>query len=122
MFRYIKQDKNIDTSFKDYSKDKTLSIENGQESFSTSIFGNGFAIEEVFSDILKDYDTDGDKILSKTEMLSFQKAIINAAGEDEILEKKELNKLLTKSEKTTELSEKNTALFKALIVALKNRH
>lgn len=121
MFRYIKQDKNIDTSFKDYSKDKTLSIENGQESFSTSIFGNGFAIEEVFSDILKDYDTDGDKILSKTEMLSFQKAIINAAGEDEILEKKELNKLLTKSEKTTELSEKNTALFKALIVALKNR-
>ena len=120
MFGFIKSTEKIDTTFQDYVKDKTLSIENNGETFGTSIFGDSLVIDETFSDILRDYDLDGDKILDKEEILAFQKALVTAAGEDRILDQKELNRLFTKSEKTTELSEKNTALFKALIITLKN--
>ncbi len=120
MFGFIKSSEKIDTSFQDYVKDKTLSIENNGETFGTSIFGDSLVIDEAFSDILRDYDLDWDKILDKEEILAFQKALVTAAGEDRILDQKELNRLFTKSEKTTELSEKNTALFKALIITLKN--
>ena len=120
MSDFIKSTDKIDSSFQDYGKDKIISIDKNGEKFGISIFGKGFVIDEVFTEILKGYDTDGNRTLDKNEALAFQQAIINAAGEDGILDKKELNRLLTKSENTTELSEKNTALFKALIVALKN--
>lgn len=120
MFGFIKSTEKIDTSYTDYGKDKTLSLGKDGESFGVSVFGNGFAIDEAFSDILKAYDLDGNNFLDETETKAFQKAIIAAAGEDGILDNKELNRLFTKSEKTTEQSEKNAALFKALVISLKN--
>ena len=99
---------------------KTLSIGKDGETFDFNIFGNGFATNKVFDEILKDYDTDNSGIIEKNELEAFKKALMKAAGEDNILDTKELNKLLTKSEKTTEFSIKTTALFKAFITAMKN--
>ncbi len=92
------------------------------ESFNLSLFGNGFAVNEMFNDILKDYDTDNNGLIENKEIEVFKNAILKAAGEDKILDTKELNKLFTKSEKTTEFSTKTTALFKALLTVLKNGH
>ena len=120
MFGFIKSSEKINPTSQDYSKEKSLSIDNNGETFGISIFGEGLVIDEAFSDILGEYDLDGDKKLNTQEALTLQKALLTAAGEDGILDQKEINRLLTKSEKTTELSERNTALFKALVISLKN--
>mgnify|MGYP000720103158 CR=1 FL=1 len=119
MFRFIKAE-NIEKSSQDYNSGKNLTIGQTGKTFGISIFGNGFAIDEAFEDILKDYDTDNNKILDENEVQAFKKAVSDAAGDDNILDEKELNRLFTKSEKTTEFSEKSSALFKALVVTLQN--
>ena len=120
MFGFIKSSEKVNTTTPDYNKEKILSIGNNGETFGISIFGAGIVIDETFSDILGEYDLDGDKKLNTQEAIAFQKALLTAAGEDGILDQKELNRLLTKSENTTEASERNTALFKALVISLKN--
>ena len=119
MFRFIKAE-NIEKSSQDYNSGKKLTIGQTGKTFGISIFGNGFAIDEAFEDILKDYDTDNNNILDENEVQAFKKAVSDAAGDDNILDEKELNRLFTKSEKTTEFSEKSSALFKALVVTLQN--
>ena len=90
------------------------------DSSDMSIFGDGFVIDKAFADIFQDYDLDNNGILDANEAETFKTALKNAAGDDNILDDNELTQLFTKAEKTNELTERCSALFKGLLIVAKN--
>ncbi len=102
------------------AQDISLTIGKTCETFNLSIFGEGVVVNDAFQDILKDYDTDGNGRIEGDELKNLKSDILHAAGDDNILDEKELAQLFTKSDKKTEQSERNTALFKAFLICLKN--
>lgn len=101
-------------------QDTSLTIGKTGETFNLSIFGDGFAVNDAFSGILKDYDTDNNGRIEGDELKNLKLNILQAAGEDNVLDENELAQLFTKSENQTEFSEKSSALFKAFLICLKN--
>ena len=120
MFEPINNSKNVDRKAQDLNSDKILSLNHSGQTFGLSLFGKGFPVNDIFSDIFKSYDVNRDKFLDGKELETFKKDLLNAAGDDSILSDEELNKFLTKSENTTEFSEKSSAIFKTFITVMKN--
>lgn len=100
--------------------ERKLSLGKNGETFGLSIFGDGFAVKDVFGGILNDYDSDGNGMIEGDELQALKSDLLTVAGDDNILDENELSLLFTKSENKTEASEKNSALFKAFVIALKN--